>query len=149
MKSQLALILCSILVTFAVEAFTAEWDKYKTYVATDKEDIYSTWVNPDVKAGHSQKRTYKADSVVEWFVSANSAAPDYVGRYLIISKWKDSEGNIWYKTHAVDPHYQYFSLIKISNSGDTLEIVEDLNDYPRKIDPNHVNYDIYSREQRP
>ena len=146
MKSLLALTLCLILVAFAADTFTNEWDKYGTYVAKDTEEIYATWVNPDVKSGHPQKSIYKASGIVEWFMSANSTAPDYIGRYLIVNKWKDSEGNIWYKMHSVSPLYEFFSLIKINNSGNTLEIVEDKIDYPTKIDPKHVFYDKYSRE---
>jgi hypothetical protein len=145
MKLLSTLILCLILVTFAADTFAEEFDKHRPYVAKDTEEIYATWVNPEVKSGHPQKTIYKANSIVEWFMSDRSVAPDYIGRYLILNKWKDSEGNIWYKIHSVGSH-EFYSLIKISNSGNTLEIVEDRVDYPIKIDPKHVFYDKYSRE---
>jgi len=146
MKLLLSLILCLILVAFAADTFAGEFDKYRPYVAKDTEEIYATWVNPEAKSGHPQRSIYKANSTVEWFMSANSGAPDYIGRYLIVNKWTDSEGNIWYKIHAVSPHHENYIIIKISNSGNTLEIVEDRVDYPIKIDPKHVWYVKYSRE---
>jgi hypothetical protein len=146
MKSLLALILCLILVAFAADTFAGEFDKHRPYVAKDTEEIYATWVNPEVKSGHCQKLIYKANSIMGCFTSANSEAPEYIGRYLILNKWKDSEGNIWYKMHSVGPHYEFYLLTKINNSGNTLEIVEDKSDYPTEIDPKHVFYDKYSRE---
>jgi hypothetical protein len=146
MKSLLALIFCLILVTFAADTFAEELDKYRTYVAKDTEEIYTTWVNLEVKPGRPRKLIYKANSIVEWFMFDRSVAPDYIGRYLILKKWKDSEGNIWYKIHSVNPTHEYYSLIKISNSGNILEIGTSSFDYPIKIDPKHVFYNKYSRE---
>ncbi len=143
MKSLLALILCLILVAFAADTFAGEWDKYKPYVAKGTEEIYATWVIVEVKSGpHPKKRIYKPIGIVEYLFSANPEA----GRYLILNKWADSEGDIWYKKHSVDRYHEYYSLIKISNSGNTLEIVRTMNDYPTKIDPKHVWYNKYSRE---
>ncbi len=145
MKSLLSLILCLILVAFAADTFAGEFDKYRPYVAKDTEEIYASWVNPEAKSGLPQKLIFKPNCKVEYFPSANPKSPD-TGRYLIVNKWTDSEGNIWYKKHEVDGWHEYYSLIKISNSGNTLETVRDRNDYPTKIDPKHVFYIKYSRE---
>ncbi len=142
MKSLLALILSLALVAFTADAFAEEWDKYRHYVAKDTEEIYATWVNLEVKSNNPQKLIYRPNGIVEYFYSANPEA----GRYLILNKWSDSEGNIWYKKHSVNWYHEYYSLIKISNSGNTLEVVRDRNDYPTKIDPKHDFYNKCSRE---
>jgi hypothetical protein len=142
MKSLLALILCLILVAFAADTFAGEFDKHRPYVAKDTEEIYATWVNLEVKSNNPQKLIYRPNGIVEYFYSANPEA----GRYLILNKWTDSEGNIWYKKHSVDGYHEWYSLIKISNSGNILEIGTSSFDYPIKIDPKHVFYNKYSRE---
>lgn len=73
--------------------------------------------------------------------------PIYKSRYLITAKWTDLEGNIMYKEHWVgDWREQGYSLIKISNSGNTLEYVFDNDKYPKEIDPKNSYYRKYTRK---
>ena len=66
--------------------------------------------------------------------------------FRIEKKWKDDEGNIWYKIESL-AIMEYYELWKISNSGDTFEFVFTRQNYPDEIDPNHVNYRIYYRQE--
>jgi hypothetical protein len=141
MKSLLALILCLVLVAISGSALAGGYRK--PYFATDKEELYGTWVNKDYVM-YKQKIIFHPHGMQEFFSSAAQKTVIRKARYLITRKWSDPEGNIWYKSHWV---YSYpiegFDLIKISNSGKTLEFVFDYHEYPTKIDPEDDYYRIY------
>jgi len=69
------------------------------------------------------------------------------GEFVITNKWIDSKGNIWY-TIIFKFYVQYnYGLLKISNSGKTLEYAFG-NEYPKKIDPSDIHsvYLIFYRQ---
>jgi beta-lactamase regulating signal transducer with metallopeptidase domain len=70
--------------------------------------------------------------------------------YEITDKWTDSGGNIWYKLTRIGKHTNTleYMLIKISESGKTLEYCASNVRYPTEIDPNsyHYTYRIYYRQ---
>ena len=143
MKSLLALILCLVLVAISGSALAGGYRR--PYVATDKEELYGTWVNMDYGSGYGayrQKRIINPDGTEEHFGTGTTKKPHRIGRYLITRKWSDPQGDIWYKSHWVRGSTigEGFSLIKISNSGKTLEYVFDTREYPTKIDPEHDYY---------
>jgi hypothetical protein len=117
-----------------------------TFAESDK--IYGTWVNMDYKWGRPpQKLIYKSDSTFESFVNADSEVPTWQGTNLIEKKWKDSEGNIWFRIKwSGNWGESGYELAKISNSGNTYEYVFSNDEYPKGIDSNHRNYRIYTRE---
>ena len=142
MKSILALILSVTLLAITVDSIAKEWG----YFAKDNEELYGTWVNLDYKGVVPQKVIRKPDGTDDFFPSANLEKPTYKSRYLITGKWTDSESNIWYKTHWVlETNMEGYSLIKISNSGQTLEYVYDTKP-PTEIDPKDNLYRTYTRE---
>jgi hypothetical protein len=142
MKSILALILGVILLAFTADSIAKEWG----YYAKDKEELYGTWINLDYKNIRSAKIVWKPDGTTDTFKSANLEKSSYTGRYLITGKWTDSESNIWYRTHWVlDTNMEGYSLIKISNSGQTLEYVYDTKP-PTEIDSKDNLYRTYTRE---
>lgn len=142
MKSILALILGVILLAFTTDSIAKEWG----YYAKDKEELYGTWINLDYGGVRPQKVVWKPDGTGGSFPSANLEKPTYKIRYLITGKWTDSESNIWYKTHWVlETNMEGYSLIKISNSGQTLEYVYDTKP-PTEIDPKDNLYRKYTRE---
>jgi hypothetical protein len=148
MKSLLALILCLVLVAISGSALAGGYRM--PYVATDKEELYGTWVNMDF-AGigrRPQKMIIYPDGRIEYFRSAAVERVSHKVRYLITRKWSDPEGNIWYKSHWVhSAGVECFELIKISNSGKTYESAYDTHEYPTKIDPAEDDYyRIYYRE---
>ena len=147
MKSLIALILCLVLVAISGSVLAGEYRR--PYVATDKEELYGTWVNMDygTYGRYYQKIIIKPDGTEEDFRSGTIGA-SIMGRYLITRKWSDQKGNIWYKYHWVRRSSvgEGLNLIKISNSGNTLEYVQDTREYPTEIDPEHDWYRIYYRK---
>jgi hypothetical protein len=139
-----ALILGAALMVFFGNALAGE----KAYVPKDNEELYGTWVNMDYKtADPPQKLTYKSDGTIYSSIYAESRMLLWKTKFQITAKWKDSEGNIWYKGHwvVVDTGEEGYSLYKISNSGKTCEYIFDLNECPTKVDTEHRNYRIYYR----
>jgi hypothetical protein len=67
--------------------------------------------------------------------------------YILVEKWQDSEGNVWYKelNQSVNGGH-YFWLIRISKAGAVLEAIYDLNDFPREMDPSCQYYRIFQRK---
>ena len=76
----------------------------------------------------------------------------------ITGKWKDSEGNVWYKTREISTGGIYLgarwqSLLKISRSGTVWERATILLEmgsfnaafYPKAIDPKGVYYRVLYR----
>ena len=129
---------------FFVNALAGE----KAYVPKDSEELCGTWVNMDYKTGDPpQKLTYKSEVAIYSSIFAESGMLLWKTNFQITGKWKDSGGNIWYKSHwAADSGEEGYSLYKISNSGKTCEYVFDHTECPTKIDPKHSNYRIYYRK---
>ena len=142
MKLILALILSVALLAFTVDSIAGE----RGYFAKDNEELYGTWINMEYKGMVPQKIVRKPDGTSEIFISADLKKPSYKARYLITGKWKDSDNNIWYKIHWVGEwSTEGYSLLKISNSGKSLEYVTDTK-YPTEIDPKNIHYRKYTRE---
>jgi hypothetical protein len=94
-----------------------------------------------------QKIIFNSDGTGGSSSWADSKEPTYRTKILITGKWTDSEGNIMYKDHWVgDWGEEGYSLLKISNSGNTLEYVFDSDKHPNKIDPKHSYYRKYTRK---
>lgn len=143
MKSILALFLSLAFVFVAADSMADKW----WYFAGENEPLYGTWINMDYSSRPPQKMVINPDGT-GWASSlADATTPSWRTKSLIIAKWEDSEGNIMYKTHWVgDWREEGFSLIRISNSGKTLEFVFGRDKRPEKIDPNNINYRKYTRK---
>lgn len=143
MKSILALVLGVILISFTADVLAEEIN----YFARDDEALYGTWVNLDYTSDPHQKLVYNPDGTAWIADNADSKLPDYRIRYLITGRRKDSQGNIMYKTRWVgnwgDDGY---SLCRISNSGNTLEIMTAHAERPKEFDPKSSKYRKYTRK---
>ena len=82
----------------------------------------------------------------------HSATYHHDSDFIITNKWTDSERNIWYtiilERHADEGYCLFYTLVKISDNGRTLEILLSAHDYPKEIDPNTILnwYEIYYRQ---
>ena len=132
------------------------------YVEKSNEEIYGTWTN-ETYIGVSPGSYYKPQKVV----IAPGTYSDYQmitdtsqvasGKQEILSKWKDSEGNIWYKIQgsgsAGSNTYKFQSLHKLSKSATVRELVGVVVDeygpdsFPKKIDSQDSDYRIYYRSK--
>ena len=116
------------------------------YVATDKEELYGTWVNPDILV---QKKIIYPDGKDETFYSKSAVNPFVTGQITIIKKWNDRKGSAYYHctwSSNVEPSTQYL-LVRISDSGNAMEIVSSPIDFPKKVDPNDLDYVIRYRQE--
>ena len=67
--------------------------------------------------------------------------------YTIIESYKDRKGNIWYKLDLKGMGEHKHSVIKISNSNQTLEWMWWApGSWPTEMDTNHPNYSLYYRQ---
>ena len=139
MKSILALILSLTFVAYTAGALAEE----RVDIVQDNEELYGMWINLD-KSKPPQKQIFKSDGTIEF----SSGATKWRARYLITGKWKDSQGNIFYRYHSVDDPYglESYTLVEISNSGNTLETMRDSETYPTEIEPEVPFYRKYTRK---
>ena len=156
MKSRKS-ILSSVLILLATVLILS--GAPKPYVPTEDEEIFGIGINTSYRAGmgvsywgwYPQKIIYNPDGTVESYGAAGDIA-HLTGKYTIIEKWTDSEGNILCKiiTKWGDKAYgetTLYELHKISNSGLTWEYITSLDDYATEIDSNHPEYHIYYRPE--
>ena len=99
------------------------------------------------KSRGNQEQIIKPDGTYEYIRGATKGR----ARYLITGKWKDSQGNIFYRYHCVtnDPQgggLELYVLAKISNSGNTLETLHDSETYPTDIEQEVPFYRKYTRK---
>ena len=134
--------------TFLTLALSIFFLLFTSITFAESDELYGTWVNMDYKWGRPpQKLIFKSDGTFESFVNADSKASTWQGTNLIEKKWKDSEGNVWFKIKwSGNWGESGYELAKISNSGNTYEYVFSNDEYPKEIDPKHENYRIYTRE---
>jgi len=143
MRSLFIMVLSAILCTITVDALADEnW-----YFARDKEVLFGTWINLDYSYQPPQKLVYNSDGTAWSATNADADLPDWRLRYLITGRWKDSNGNIMYKIHFVGSWGESgYSLCRISNSGKTLEYMNNHLEYPKEVDPNKSYYRKYQRK---
>ena len=134
--------------TFLTLALSIFFLLFTSITFAESDELYGTWVNMDYKWGRPpQKLIFKSDGTFESFVNADSKASTWQGTNLIEKKWKDSEGNVWFKIKwSGNWGESGYELAKISNFGNTYELVFSNDEYPKEIDPKHENYRIYTRE---
>ena len=123
------------------------------YILTENEEIYGTWVNPDypksnVETWFPQKIIIKPGGLYEYYSSRFDLVPGSISAFTFTAKWKDSEGNVWYRMiwkwkSEGNPRYE---IGMINNSGQTWEFINSYDDYPTEIDPNNPEYHIYYRQ---
>ena len=143
MKLILALILSITFTVFTADSIAGE----RGYFANDNEPLYGTWINMDYSGRPPQKIVFNSDGTGGSSSQVDSSDLTWKFKTLITGKWTDSDGNIMYKDHWVgDWGEEGYSLLKISNSGNTLEYVFDGDKQPNKIDPKHSYYRIYTRK---
>ena len=124
----------------------------ETYIPNENEELNGTWVNPDYNTSTiAAKIVNNPDGSRVTYGTTDSNVIRSRGEATIKDKWADAEGNVWYK---VVSEYKlgglsstYYSLIKVSNSGKTLEYVSSRAGYPKELSEKHPDYHIYHRQQ--
>ena len=111
-----------------------------------------TWINEDYGKMLAQKRIYYPDLTWEFYHHITDTGKDYWGKSIILDKWLDSEGNVWYRMHweSLTVRAKGYHMGKISNSGNTLEATWASESYPiEEWEPDRFeyNYFIYYRQE--
>jgi hypothetical protein len=139
MKPGRALVLCvSIALLFSVCSCITGTKVSKT---GEGEVYYGTWGNKE----YGEKIVINADGTYEHFFG-KSERPRWYGTFIIVDRWKDKKGNVWYKTIVTNQiGVKRYTINKIE-SRNTLEMTYYSNDFPETIDPSLFSYGIYYRE---
>ena len=136
--------------------------KKKAYVAKENEELYGNWFNSEYNDSfHAARHIINADGTIQLYANDNTSRVAAIHLYIITDKWSDSEDNIWYKAiiterakketigkRSMSSKEPIYVLVKISNSGKTLETLKYSVDYPTEFDPDNspYNYRIYYRQ---
>jgi len=128
--------------------------KNKAYVAKENEELYGNWFNSEYNDSfHAARHIINADGTIQLYANDNTSRVAAIHLYIITDKWSDSENNIWYKAiiterakketigkSSMSSKEPIYVLVKISNSGKTLETLKYSVDYPTEFDPDEVRY---------
>jgi hypothetical protein len=132
------------------------------YVEKPNEELYGTWTNGNYSGviseiAYTPQKTVIAAGTYSDYRMLTDHGPGFMGKEEVISKWKDSEGNIWYKINMSgstgDTTFKWQSLQKLSKAATVREFalteVVAFNpiSYPTKLDPSGPGYRIYYRAQ--
>ena len=117
------------------------------YISKNYE-IYGTWVNPDYEEQNtSAKIVIHPKGIMDFYLKDTTTEPSPDGKFIITNKWFDNEGNVWYTIINYKFSTPWYWLIKITNSGKTMELSLSQFDYPKEIvaifSP---SYSVFNRE---
>lgn len=115
-------------------AFGSFAETKKVISDEDFMDVWSgTWINTDYgKRDNHQKLIYYSDGKWEGYYQVTNTIHADWGETIILDKWLDSKGTVWYRTHweSLYSGAKGYAMGKISNSGNTLEVIWASEDYP-------------------
>lgn len=111
------------------------------------DEICCRWVNPAYTSQEPpQMEIRNADGTFADYADRENTDPLRRGTFTIMKKWQDDAGNIWYRikrqSGGEDTRYE---LAKISDGGQTLELVIQHDDFPSVLDPANASYRRYTR----
>ena len=153
---------CALAIAVGVSVLALATCAPAKYVPTANEEIYGTWTNPHPSAATPRfEKIVCAPSGYKGYELVTSTTVVQECSWQIASKWKDSQGNIWYKIFRKNIGgtfgnlgYSAAELYKLGNSATVLEKVqrapssdEEMKNpvYPTAIDPKDDTYRIYYR----
>ncbi len=102
-----------------------------------------TWINTDYGRSRSQKVIYYSDGRWESYGLVINTIRGNWGESIILDKWLDSKGNIWYREHWESLYLSSKGYVmgKISNSGNTVETIWASESFPiEKWEPDRFEY---------
>ncbi len=128
------LILVALIMAVLIIAGSCATDPMK-YISKDYE-IYGTWVNPDYNnTDWHPKVVFNPNGKLDPYRAITATKTPSQSDFVITNKWIDNMGNVYYTLILKFQSLQWYELLKISNSGKTLEINRSQSDYPKEIDP--------------
>ena len=119
-------------------------------LAANAEEYWGTWVNRDYNADDAKVAVLilKPDGSFAQYNRKSDPAPFSTGTIAIKDKWTDSKGSIWYKVTFSLDHLAVTNdhIMKLSDSGITLEFLRHTSEIPAEMDPSNFNYRIMHRK---
>ena len=141
-------------VLVGVCSFAADKEEYGFYMPSPHEETFGVWINTEYtgKPFWPQKIVNYPWGAYDIYMLAINKTPDFRGSDIIVDKWIDDKGDIWYKMYSRKDwgSIGFFSLEKISKDGKVRESVWSYEDYPTEKDLNSKDtltlyYRIYYR----
>jgi hypothetical protein len=152
-KTLLYALVCIVAVLAGAGSFADDAERYELYLPSPNEELLGTWVNTAYPGNSStvvQKMVYYHWGAYELYEKADHADPARKGTTILMDKWKDAEGNIWYKAYDRESWTKtgYFAIYRINKNGTMIEKVWDSREFPSESDLNPTNpyYHIYYRQ---
>ena len=111
-----------------------------------------TWINEEYNTHpHNARWVILPDGTCDGYFRTTDTQKATIGKFRIVDKWTDSEGNLWYKLHTwggviVEGKPLGYELDRFSDSGNVWEYVSITGEFPTEIDENHPRYHIYYRK---
>ena len=127
------------------------------YVPIPNEELHGTWVSDQpMGVGRGTQKIVTSSSGSEYYYKISDPSPMGESTESIVSRWTDSDGNVWYKTLDTGTYgtlngMMWQSLSRLSKSATVWEyewalVGElDLNSFPAGIDAKDDTYSIYHR----
>ena len=120
----------------------------KKAVKAPIESLYGAWANPDYNTSPQvSKLIFRPDGTFIDYSHTDISMHHGPYEYTIPESWIDSDGNKYYKMEFIilgKDHWH--DLLRINEADTVLEMMLFNIEYPSEIDPNHINYCIYSRQ---
>jgi len=117
------------------------------------DECCGVWVNGSYNALEKKAAIiiYYPDMTWEAFQTDSSIQPMWRGTISIMEKWRDREGNCWYKitTNQLGFNIIAYELWKLNKEGTILEGVWNFRYIPREIDQEDASYSVYYRFDSP
>jgi hypothetical protein len=129
---------------------------YATEKKVTKRDyrfVSGTWINEEYNSHpHLARYVIRRDGTFDGYFKTTDTKEAVSGHYVIVEKWTDLEGNIWYKSHTwgvvmVEGKLLRYELAKFSNSGKVYENIALPGGFPTELDENNFHYHIYYRQE--
>jgi hypothetical protein len=113
--------------------------------------LIGMWINSE-NVGRYPKIAINADKTWGRYTTINSDKPYGYGEYIIMDKWIDSKGNIFigWEWKCLAHKNSGYELVKISDSGNTMEILDVKGDHKIEdwdTDNVRYTYKIYYRQE--
>ncbi len=122
------------------------------FVPARDEGLYGTWVNKEYSPpGAAPKMSLTPWGFVEWFAAVDAADHARVGSSIIVERWVDERGDVWYRElRRASPGNSFADyarvLDRVSGDGQVLESVTGTSAWPVPSDldpdrnPTYVRY---------
>lgn len=125
-----------------------------------KDPLPGTWVNEEygTSKGMSQRFVIFPDGRELHYMMMTDKEPWYEYKSVIEAKWRDAEGNFWYKSRFMGWYYGFpapseetcgdkgYALVWINASGTTMEAVQAGARYPDEEDWSLMPHGIYYKQ---